>query len=81
MGREGFVVSRFVVVLEDLQPVSHVSWMFAFERRYTCGAAAFPPAHAMNEIARVVDFFVCPATFREMSENNMFPSARMNCVQ
>jgi hypothetical protein len=35
----------------------------------------------MKEIARVVDFFVCPATFREMSENNMFPSARMNCVQ
>jgi hypothetical protein len=49
--------------------------------RYTCGAAAFPPAHAMKVIARVVDFFVCPATFREMSENSMFPSARVNCVQ
>ena len=36
----------------------------------------FPAAHAMNVMARVVDFFVCPATFREIRENIRFPSAR-----
>jgi hypothetical protein len=42
---------------------------------------AFPAAHAIKVIARTVDFFVCPATLREMSEKSRFPSARMNCVQ
>jgi len=35
----------------------------------------------MNEIAKAVDFLVCPAMFREMTEKRRFPSARMSCVQ
>lgn len=43
---------------------------------HTCGAVMLPAAHAMNVMARAVDFLVCPAMFREMSENIMLPSAR-----
>lgn len=42
---------------------------------------AFPAAHAMKVMASTVDFFVCPATLREMSEKSKLPSARMSCVQ
>lgn len=35
-----------------------------------------PAAQLINVIARVVDFFVCPATFREIKEKIMLPSAR-----
>jgi hypothetical protein len=36
----------------------------------------FPAAQATNVIARVVDFLVCPATFREIREKMRLPSAR-----
>lgn len=47
----------------------------------TCGAAAFPADQAINVIARVVDFFVWPATLRDTNENSMGPMDQMNCVQ
>lgn len=42
----------------------------------TCGAVMLPAAHAMKVMARAVDFLVCPAMLREMSEKIMLPSAR-----
>ena len=47
----------------------------------TCGAAAFPADQAIKVIARVVDFFVWPATLRDTNENSMGPMDQMNCVQ
>lgn len=42
----------------------------------TWGAAILPAAQPMKVMARVVDFFVCPATLREMREKIRLPSAR-----
>jgi len=40
-----------------------------------------PTAQPMNVSASVVDFLVCPAMLREMSEKMRLPCARKNCVQ
>ena len=82
MGREALGIAWCVGGLEDLYillvELDHVDDQGEV---YTCGAVAFPAAQAMNVMASTVDFFVWPATLREISENKRFPSAQMNCVQ
>ena len=75
MSGETLPVARSVGGLEDLGDVKGGlgtvdEWVL------TCGAVMFPAAQAMNVIARVVDFLVCPATLREMREKTKLPSAR-----
>ena len=79
------------------EPVSVSRRIFGLEYLRRCHITRSPPCSKIrshmrlvsadlkdlptNVIVRQVDFLVCPAMFREISEITMLPCARKNCVQ